>query len=400
MEDYEGNVMNKNKAANSVLIFTLILSMLLVLMPQRTYSADTSGLVSQSTSSAVTTGEIGVYEYESIGSALTKITTDDFNAFGFLYGDSVDICFDNGVKFEDVPYYNGYYGRTGTVVACGYPAIGHVAIAYVFGEPMWEKAGLNAQSKVTITMHEKSKYLTIQEAMETVQSNDRADFDSDAEFANFYEIVGGNIKTNTFYRSSSPCDNTFNRAAYADTLAEQTGIRYELNLSESLDGITAHMTTEGYSSDYYSELCREGNVLPMHLGVNFRSEKFAKATANALLGICGKQEPYLIHCMKGEDRTGQVSTLILCLAGANTEEITADFMKTFENYYGITKESDSEKYDAIVDVKLNDILYYLSGAKEGSDLTNVSSIEGAKKYLKFGGLSDEQITQVIDNISR
>lgn len=104
MEDYEGNVMNKNKAANSVLIFTLILSMLLVLMPQRTYSADTSGLVSQSTSSAVTTGEIGVYEYESIGSALTKITTDDFNAFGFSYGDSVDICFDNGVKFEDVPY--------------------------------------------------------------------------------------------------------------------------------------------------------------------------------------------------------------------------------------------------------------------------------------------------------
>ena len=35
------------------------------------------------------------------------MTIDDFNNYGFKFGDSVDVKFSNGYELLDLPYYNG-----------------------------------------------------------------------------------------------------------------------------------------------------------------------------------------------------------------------------------------------------------------------------------------------------
>ena len=53
--------------------------------------------------------------------------------------------------------------------------------------------------------------------------------------------------------------------------------------------------------------------------------------------------PYYIHCVEGKDRTGFVCAVIEGLANATYEEIVDDYMKTYDNYYGVNESSNREK---------------------------------------------------------
>jgi hypothetical protein len=375
--------MTKKKALSFVLVAAMLVSLAACGKPK---------------AAAITTGEIGVIEDKQFGNVCTSISLEEFNALGFTFGDSIDVQFDNGYTLEDIPYYNGFFARTGAPLACGYPGFEHVALAFAKGDSMWKASGVTDQSKMTITLREKGKYLTEQEALGAVYTNDRADYVSDEQFANFYAITGGKLKKNTFYRSASPCDNTYQRAAYADALAKKAGIQYVLNLANSAEQIEGFLAADDFASPYYASLYKNGKVFPMHMSVNYRSEQIAQTVAGALLGMCDKKGPYLMHCLEGKDRTGFVSTLLLGLAGASTAEIRADYMHTYDNYYGINKTDTPKQYDAIVSEAADDALYYFSGEKDGADLTNVSYEEGGKTYLRFGGLNDEQIARIIDFI--
>lgn len=157
------------------------------------------------TTPAVTTG---IIEDTQFGSIHTELTVDEFCDSGFTFGDSIDIAFDNGFSVKDVPFYNGYYAKMGSILACGYPGHEHVAIARAQGGSLWKETGVTEKNKVTITLHEKGKYLSVQETLGVECSNDYEDYDSEEEFTNFREIVGGKLKEKTFYRSGSPCDNS------------------------------------------------------------------------------------------------------------------------------------------------------------------------------------------------
>jgi len=50
--------------------------------------------------------------------------------------------------------------------------------------------------------------------------------------------------------------------------------------------------------------------------------------------IIANDGPYLIHCTEGKDRAGFVSAVLEALMGADLQEIVADYMKSYENYYG------------------------------------------------------------------
>ena len=112
---------------------------------------------------AVTTGEIGVVKDEEFGNIYIDKTIEEFNALGFAFGDSVDIVFDNGRSFKDIPYYSGYYVPVGEMLVCGYPGYPHPVIAENYGAGTWEGFGVSEDSKVTITLNERGKYLAVQE---------------------------------------------------------------------------------------------------------------------------------------------------------------------------------------------------------------------------------------------
>ncbi len=332
------------------------------------------------------------------GNINVMVSIDDFQALGFELGDSLDAAFSNGYTMEDVPYYNGYYVDIGDPEVIGYPGAETIQMAVTFGDDLWEKAGVSESDTVTISLNEKGKYKSTQDAMDLQYSDDRADFESDEVFCNFRAVRCGEIRQDTLYRSASPCDNEYGRAAYVDDLCEAAGIQYIMDLSDSSEEIKDHIGAEEYDSDYFLSLYESDNVIPLDMNANYHSDEFAGKVAEGFIAISQKEGPYLIHCVEGRDRTGFVCALAEALAGASYDEIVDDYMTTYENYYGITKASDPERYDAIKTLNIDGMLTYLAGCG-AEELPSADLSQGARKYLLNAGMSDEQIDAFLEKIA-
>ena len=341
----------------------------------------------------ITTGQIGVIYNDEFKNTYIDLTIDEFNELGFAFGDSIDIAFDNGKTYTDVPYYSGYYVPVGELLACGYPGYPHVVIARNYGNSTWEEFELNDDSKVCITMNQKGKYLANQELFDLKYSDDRNDFDSDIVFANFREIKGGNIREGMFYRSASPCDNTHNRAVYANDLAEEYNIKVVLNLADNEEKYGKYIEANDFASDYYNDLYENGGVLLLAMDANYRSDEFAGKVANGLYETSKMDGAVLVHCLEGKDRTGFVCALMLALSDASAQEIIDDYMITYDNYYGVTEETSPEKYEAILG-NVYDFFYCMCDADKGTDVYSLDLKAGAESYLKKGGLTDEEIADI------
>lgn len=341
----------------------------------------------------MTTGARGVILEQMYGHTYIDLTIEEFNNLGFSFGDSVDISFDNGKKFRDVPYYSGFFSSVGEVLLCGYPGYPHVAFATCYGDPTWKEYGISESAKMTVTLNTKGKYRKTEEALSVSFSNNRADYPSDAAFANFREITGGKLRKETFYRSASPCDNSANRATYTDELAKEYGIRFFINLSETEDQYKSLASAEGFSSNYYNWYVISGKVVFLGLNANYRADVYKKGLANAFYTMTKQEGPCLIHCVEGKDRTGAASALLLALADASPEEIINDYMLSYKNFYNITKKDTPEKYEAITKF-IKDFLCYMCGAEYGTPVESLKLKAGAESYLRDGGLTDEQITAI------
>ncbi len=346
----------------------------------------------------ISTGSIGVEKDEEFGNVYISPSIDEFNAMGFSFGDSVDITFDNGENFKDIPYYSGYYVPVGEMLLCGYPGYPHPVIARNYGAGTWEEFGMTGSSSVTITLNAAGKYKDVQELFALSYSDDRNDFTSDVIFANFRVIKGEGLKENMFYRSASPCDDQHCRAAYANRLCEEAGIRFVINLSDNEEKYASYVAAEGFASQYYDSLYREGNVLLLALNANYRSEAFAKSVSEALLAMTELDGPCLIHCVEGKDRTGFVCALLLALSGSSAESIIDDYMITYDNYYNVNKADKPEKYEAILG-NVYDFLYCMCGAEKGADINTLDLKKGGESYLELGGLNKDEIARIEEYVS-
>ena len=127
----------------------------------------------------------------------------------------------------------------GKQLLVGYPGSPCIKAATNYYDGLWDEAGLAEGDTATITLREKGAYLDVQEAFDITYSNDREDFGSDEQFANFRAVPGGSIRPGAAYRSASPVDNKYNRAAYAGALMEQAGVKFVLDLSDNPDEAAA-----------------------------------------------------------------------------------------------------------------------------------------------------------------
>lgn len=271
-------------------------------------------------------------------------------------------------------------------------------IARCYGDHVWEEFGLDDSSTVDISMNEKGKYHDVQEVREIEYSDERDEYGSDAEFANFREIKGGSLRDGMFYRSASPCNDQHCRAFYTDKLAEDNNIGLIINLSDNKEIYEDFCVQEGYKSDYYSMLYNDGKVLFMPINANYKSDDVAARIAESFMSMAKQKSPTLIHCLEGKDRTGFASALLLALAGASMQEIMDDYMISYDNYYGITEESDPVKYNAVLE-SFKSFIRYLCNAGEEDDLSNLDIKTGAEEYLKKGGLDPAQIKEIEDYIT-
>ena len=141
---------------------------------------------------------------------------------------------------------------------------------------------------------------------------------------------------NRLYRSSSPVNPEISRNREADAAAAQAGVKTIVNLADNEETMRAH---EGFADSYYAGQ----NVICLNLGVDFSAAEFKAGLAEGLRFIAANEPPFLVHCTEGKDRAGFTSAVLEALMGATAEEITADYMVTYYNYYGV--EPGTEQYE-------------------------------------------------------
>ena len=384
------------RIAMFALYFTLSLAIAVVVICLAGCSSNSSDSES-STSATSTEGEVAisatVKKDAKFDSADLDADAQGFADAGLELGDSCNVVFSNGFKLQDVPYYNGYYVKTGSPVIVAYPKADHVVIAYN-NQDFWSVEGLRDGDSVKVALNEKAKYKTTQDALSQSYSTNRADYESDERFSNFRALKGGKLKENFLYRGASPVDNSRGRASITNSLVERAQIKTVLDLADSDDEINKYFSDDDFDSTYVKNLYDEGRVATLGMGANKDSKDYKESLATGLRLLLKEGGPAYIHCMEGKDRTGFVCMALEAFAGATYAEMRDDYMQTYANYYGITKDSDSEKYSAIVSLYFNEFATYLTGAKETDNLESLDYVTGAESYLTSCGLSADEIANL------
>ena len=356
---------------------------------------------------------IAIEHEPEFGGVYIKMTIDDFNKLGFIYGDSVKVVFSNGYTLEDVPYYNGYYVDAGEALLIAYPGYDYIKAAINYGQDLWDEGGLYAGRK--ISLYEEAKldgkctasvylnahgtYRDIQEARDIHYWDERERYPSDEVFANFRNMTVGDLRKGVIYRSASPCDNQHNRASYVDKLISAAGVNCILDLADNDAKIEKYMAAADFDSPHFKSLYEKGNVIPLAMSMNFSSDDFTAKIAQGFTAMAEKDGPYLVHCTEGKDRTGFVCMLIEMLCGASYQEIVDDYMITYDNYYEITEQKDKAKYDIILDKNLIAMMYTVAGSKT-VDLKTADLSVLARAYLVKAGMTDVQINGLVGRLTK
>lgn len=69
----------------------------------------------------------------------------------------------------------------------------------------------------------------------------------------------------------------------------------------------------------------------------------------------------------------------------------SDYMKTYENYYGITKSDTPDKYDAVVSLYFDAFAAYLHGTEDVAVLASADYTQDAVNYLLDAGMTADEI---------
>lgn len=325
------------------------------------------------------------------GNADVDITNTDLLAKGFKYGDSVDVELENGFKLEDVAFLSGMYVEYGEAMVYGKASKDKVSFIQKY-KSFSETSNAQEEMTYTITLNEAAKYLYIEEVGNLSCTNDLKDYTDEAVFSNFREVKVGDIKEHRLYRSSSVIDNSANRRDYSAKLALYNGIKTIINTIDKEDAYNELLANlEGDSKT----LIENTTVINAPISNDYQSEKNNKKIIEGLNELIQNELPCLIHCLEGKDRIGYELAIIEALCNASYQEIVDDYMLTYQNYYGITKENDSEKYNYIKETNIDAMLKFITGTDE---LEEVNTKEATKSFLINYGMDEANIDSLINKL--
>lgn len=328
-----------------------------------------------------------VIKIEKYGHAVLDVTTADFIAAGYNLGDIVCVNFET-CEYT-MPFYDGYYSNPGSLLLRGSNSEEYIAVCINYGD-FSDVNDVSIGDTAKITMSEKAGMRAIQELYALQYSNNPEDYSDDATFANFRAITAGRIGYGKIYRTASPINNENGRADFADNLIESVGVATVLNLADSNENIEEYLANTDCDSEYYRYLYEAGNVIAIDLTGNFYSEKFASSVADGLTFLARNKTPYCIHCTEGKDRAGFTAMLLEALMGATLDEIINDYMLSFYNYYSIDKEHEPQRYQAVLDVNLMEMLSHVTG-ESVDKLGNIDLEVAVTSYLIDAGMAQEDI---------
>ena len=357
--------------------------------------------------------ESSVSDIQKYGNLVLSITKSDMDSIGAEYGDVFTISFGDQVlqapyctSYSDVDLGNLVLRNDGDVMIL---AINMGDFASTYGiatkvtnpdktyEWVFEEGKKLEDITLSLVLSGKGEYRDQYLIHQLSRTNDRNDYSSDAVFANFREIKGGNLGSGALYRSSSPVNNEIGRAMYADKLAEENKINTVMNLADSSDAVERYFKEEGFASPYYKSLYERGQVIALNMGVSFKTREFQAALVEGLTFLSKSEGPYLIHCNEGKDRAGFTSALLSALMGLSYDEIAADYMTSYENYYHV--EKGTEQYEAVKRSNIDSMLSFIAGV-EADNLSSVDLSAKAEEFLLAIGMEKANIDTLKSKLSK
>ena len=336
-----------------------------------------------------------VIEIEKYGHARLDVTVEAFTAAGFELGDIVTVK--AGTYEGDMPYFNGYYVDSGEYMVRAYAGHENIAVCINYGR-FAETAGIGVGDEVIITMKEKAGALAEQTLNTLEYTNERADYESDEIFANFRMVTAGGIGEGKLYRSCSPVNGQNERRTIANALAEAAGIKSVMNMANTDEELSGDPSGEGFHSPYYMDLVQKGHVIALAMPIDYTSDEFAEGLVKGLTFLAGEETPYLVHCTDGRNRAGFAAMILEALMGASEEEIAADYLISFENYYHLDPVADAEKLSVIAEKNIKEMLRAVAGLEKGADLAGTDLAAAAENYLMSHGMKAEDLKMLKEKL--
>ena len=170
-----------------------------------------------------------------------------------------------------------------------------------------------------------------------------------------------------------------------------------MNLADSSDAVEGYFKEEGFASPYYKNLYENGQVIALNMGVSFKTREFQAGLVEGLTFLSKNEGPFLVHCNEGKDRAGFTSALLSALMGLSYEEIAADYMTSYENYYHV--EKGTEQYEAVKRSNIDSMLSFIAGV-ESEDLTKIDLALKAEEFLVAIGMDKADIDTLKSKLSR
>jgi protein tyrosine/serine phosphatase len=266
------------------------------------------------------------------------------------------------------------------------PFVGSITLGVNYGSFV-NLSGVGKGDAVTIAMKEKGGALDIQEVNNLVYSDERADFASDEVFANFRPVVEGKL-----YRSVSPVDNRIKRARTADNLIREAGVQTVMNMVNTDEEIVELMAADDYDSPYYRELYEAGKVIALGMSIDYTVKAFVEGLVEGFTFLSEGETPFLVHCLEGKDRTGFAIMTLEALMGWSEEQIVADYMKTYSNFYGI--EPGTDRYDLIMEKNIEEMLRYMEALQTDTSTSETDLKTAAEAFLLENGMAEEALKRL------
>ena len=354
-----------------------------------------------------------VKDIQKYGNLVLSITKSDMDSIGAEYGDVFTV--DLGDQVLEAPYCTSYSDveigdlvlrndGDGIILAIN---MGDFASSYGIATKVsnpdktyqwvFEEGKKLEDITLSLILTGKGEYRDQYLIHQLFRTNEREDYSSDAVFANFREIVGGNLGSGALYRSSSPVNNEICRAKYADELVSLNNVRSVMNLADSRETIEGYFKEEDFASPYYKSLYENGQVIALNMGVSFKTREFQNGLVEGLTFLSKNEGPYLVHCNEGKDRAGFTSALLSALMGLTYDEIASDYMTSYENYYHV--EKGTEQYEAVKRSNIDSMLSFIAGV-ETKDLENVDLSVKAEEFLIAIGMEKADIDTLKSKLSK
>ena len=351
-----------------------------------------------------------IHRDDEFGGAYIDISIDGFNNLGFKFGDSLDLSFSNDIKYNDIGYYSGYYVPAGQELVVGYPGYDYIKFCINYGDDVYTMNKFDKDTKVTITVNKAGKYIDVEETLSITYSDDINEYESKEQFANFRSVKAGNLKEGILYRGASPIDNRRKRASTVDNLLKENNIQYDIDLADvyalgafaAFDQVPVDYTPSLQGNfvigEYFQTLLDANKAIFLGMAAAYKTDDFASKMKTMFEAILNNDGPYYIHCLEGKDRTGYVCMVIEALLGATYEELIDDYFITYHNYYGI--EKGSNKYEVIKSLHIDEMIRYVFGFDENTNLLTANYKTPVNSYLLSIGLTQDQIDAIQVKLSK